>query len=97
MIDLYEQRKIPVHFLIRESYFFLSLSSVMSLYHPHSILSIAWNPGLFSLFLLSISSVVFVSALREMSRTPIISALFCQRSCSSGGNRKFWKTGKKDY
>lgn len=69
----------------------------MSLYHAHIILSTGWNLGIFSLFLLSISSILFVSALRGTSRTLIISNLFCQRCCSSGGNRKCWKTQGKDY
>lgn len=74
-----------LYFLIRESIsFFLSLSSVLFLYHNHSILSIGWNPGLSSSFLLSISSIVFTFALRRTFRTPICPVL--QSCCSNGGN-----------
>lgn len=52
--------------------------------YAHGILSIGWNLGLFSSFLLLISPTLFVSALRGTSRTPIIPALFCQSCCSSG-------------
>ena len=69
----------------------------MSLSHAHIILSTGWNLGIFSLFLLSISCILLVSALRGVSRTLIISNLFCQRCCSSGANRKCWKTRGKDY
>lgn len=102
MMVLFDQRKISIYSLPNQItlfiwllwHFFIMLAKPA--FSSHIILAIGKNSGLFFSFLLSMSSILVCFHIERSIQDTHHFSLLCQSCCSSGGNRTFRKTEKKN-